>query len=861
MKLFKLGILSVLMTAMLILSGCSGESEIKEVEVPVIKEVEKTVTVEVPGPNKVKITTTTKKVTVKSDTINYNLSDSVALATAWEDSVNKPYNASGSYNSVRAAGTTSDKFAKAGRSLKKINEAGVEEDVISVKPLTEDEQIQIKTGLKQIDTTNENVNEAIKDFLIGEGYETKVTEEVTTSFVELKEGQTLEDIQTEIIKIEEEPVVIELKEGFEMQPVRQVFQSPYTDIYDEAKGIYIAYANYSEWKYTDESDAIFGSLVYVKNDGTSADIFVNSKEYNNPKLVPAFYMKSSDDEDYLQFDQAGNMFVAANDEHGKVSIYKYEPIGGTLTKVVPEINGLSIRNYRVSEDGKWLFLNAMVNGANNVFAIPTFRPEDYIELYKNDAQEWSVENVVVTNDRTVYFFVNDYAGGRRTSGLYKCKFDYANNTYSKDNIEKEITLPMWAFLEDLDNDYGRKTGSIDYEGLLNFIFSFCGDSSLKKEFRLDKAFEEYSEEKGLYDWYYGRLYTTKKDIDALKFIFEDAELAQIFQNYCYDDSRKDDGTYKGGKGRFPFERFVFIKDTNDTAYTVSPAYYNTWFGSTDTTGGILLTNNEGVFVLKPNNWDENINWFDCSTVVKVIDNNGNYVFEIPEALKHFECPAPRKDYVSVDPTQSEWFKKPFQTNKNGIFMYNKDSTQIWYYSNGVALNLLANDDASISEITSFYSDDDSVSFIARYGDSKFTHKIDLATRSLKEYKFSGNLTQVMEINNSIFKPKSSTDIAVSVKFQRIEDLTVTVSEPRDGKIFLTAAKKYNEDGFDENFSNYKWTCLEKVLNTKSDGSVNGGAYFIEIETEQFQNGSYPILVTAQKANGTYCSCFFYLIIE
>ena len=862
MKFFKIGILSIIAMAVFIFSGCENNTSGTGL------------------PSKVKITTKTQKVTVKS--INYNLDGAAALATTWVDEVQP---APSVLSSSRAAESAITK--KANKSLKKVvkekdaNDKDVysEQDVISVTTLSSEQKDRLKTKIADIKDKTTNLNEALKDLFKDEGIEVEVVEETEVKEVSITDGT---NVSTDEVVFED---ALELKEGFELQPVRQVYQSPYTDIDEGAKGVYIAYAWYSEWEYTNGTPVKFGSLVYVRNDGTSSDIFIDSKGVSNYKLVPAFWMKSSDDEDYLQFDQSGHMFVAAKDENNVVSIYKYEPIGGTLSKVLPDIQGLSIRNFRVSEDGKWLFLNAMVNNSNHVYAVPTYRPQDYIALYENNTEEWSVENVVVTSDRTVYFFVNDYAGGRRTSGLYKCKFDFANNTYSKDFVENETTLPMWAFEEDLFvynyDELGNRVGDhigieaefkkgndsqkIDYGKLLKFIFSFC-DPSVEKEFRLDKAFAEYTGDN--YDWFYGNLYTEEKDEDALEFIFKNNETDNLFwilQCYCYDDTRKDDGTFKGGRGRFPFERFVFKKGTDETAYTVSPAYYNTAFGSTDTTGGILLSNNEGVFVLKPDHWVQSTvkaedSWFDCSTVVKVVDNNGNYVFETPDALKHFECPAPRKEYVYVDPTQKDWYKKPFQTNKDGIFIYNKKGTEVWYYTNGKALNLLANDYTFIEKINSFFSDDASITFNASDGTDNFTHKIDLATREVVDYKLSGDFTQVIEVNTKASKPKD-TSVKVSIEFEKIEDLNVSISNPVNGKITLTADKNYVQDGFTENFSNYKWSCLGKVLNIGEDGKVNGGAYYIEIDTSNYTSGTYPILVIAEKKDKTHCSCFFNLIIE
>ena len=299
----------------------------------------------------------------------------------------------------------------------------------------------------------------------------------------------------------------------EYQPVREVYQCPYTNVEKQAKGIYVVFSSYIDF-WEDEAGnklAPIGQLMYVKPDGTVVDVFGS---INKPKTILDTTIKENDDWDYIKFDRQGNIYMIVKDE-GTSKICRYNPQNNNVSFYNIPGEKIYPLNFELTADGSYIILNTLVNyegiknikvrgpqgngekddvtttGENYVYAI-SVNSDTVKELYKpvttNRGRE--VENVCYdSKNNKVYFGVYSiYASGvgsgihvweRNTAG------DFVNEKvfFSPEDYfwrKKELTdLNYTAKYEELKN---AENGASDF---LAFLKSFYGPNADKVHFTLD----------------------------------------------------------------------------------------------------------------------------------------------------------------------------------------------------------------------------------------------------------------------------------------------------------------------------------------------------------------------------------------
>lgn len=653
--------------------------------------------------------------------------------------------------------------------------------------------------------------------------------------------------------------------------VRETYQCPYDKVEDEAKGIYIVYETFTD-------AAKMSAVSYVAPDGTVYDALKKDDVYQN---VPALHIKSNNDEPYIQFDKDGNFYCLTYSPTGKV-VYKYNPVSHTTDVItITDIDKFEINNFVVDEDGDNIFLNVFEEfvgepewvGIPAVYAIALkgSKKGTPVLLYKGKVKSHNVSNIIYWN-KAIYFVVDDHMNDRRESAVYIAKAD-RNNDYSIENVTAELNMAEWVLRDFMYKTYNTTTQDFDYTAIKNFIFDFC-DPSVEKELRLDKMFEQWSEAKGKYDWFYGDCYTELKDEDALKFLFKRAGVYNFIKKmndntFDWDvDPYDADGNSIIGirffqnlwghqNSRVPLEKMVFKKGTDETAYKTSPAYYNSDIASHEIYGGTLIANDEGVFLLfqEYENKEEGGKWVTVpaySTVWHIVDSDEHYVLSKPLSLESVKLAnSQREDWSWIEDTDvDKWYKKPMQANRDGLFVYNQDKTSIWYYHNGNAENLLAFDSSieNIDEIVSFSVSDSSVYYNAKSGDKYFTKKVDVATKSSVQIKYDDVLGQMMEITGKkVTSEEKAADTVITVTIPEMEDLILTTEESAS-KVTITVSNLVDAEGY--RFTDFYWTCFGKKLSDANSVDI----------PKTWARGSYRILLQAKK-NGMPYSATITVTIE
>lgn len=361
---------------------------------------------------------------------------------------------------------------------------------------------------------------------------------------------------------------LELEDWCTPQPVREIYQCPYENVKDSAKGVYTVFAGPVDWwKYKDGTPAPnIGQIMYLKQDGSSIDILKDSKD-DNVDWIPMIWMKEEEGNDYIQFDSDGNIFIAVfNRKTGKSAICYYCPADDMINYYSINVSEeLSINNFLITKDGKWIFLNAMLGGTrNNVYALQVNSNAEPITLYEaapvyNDGNEktvWSVSSLGLQDDKRLFWYVTEYENddsnnGERLfakSGLYIATRS-TNGSFSKDNVKRYYSILEWnidsairAFLGfDLDDNntkiirseasfYKGKDISC-YTNFLDYLKSQCGYNGEielnlswfkdKKELENHNPWNEWEPTKD-----YSTLYAEDEDKVVLK---NEAALKYLFE--------------------------------------------------------------------------------------------------------------------------------------------------------------------------------------------------------------------------------------------------------------------------------------------------------------------------------------------
>lgn len=581
-------------------------------------------------------------------------------------------------------------------------------------------------------------------------------------------------------QIQEEPVIMlstgievsetetkTLKNDCELPPVLEVYKCPYPNVEEEAKGVYTVFKDKIDWwQYEDGSSAPhIGQIMYVKPDGTTKDILNFDNDVNRYICT---YIKENNGEDYIQFDENGNIFILVHENsNNKHLIFRYNPVNDAITSYTVDIEGeLLINNFKISRNGKWIFLNVMINReSNNVYALQVNSNAKPITMYEfdsktveNNDEVWGVSSIGInpkTND--VYWYVNEYTSYTRAkSGLYVASMS-TSGSYSKEDVKFYYGLDEWNWNRAVEY-FVTKDDKKDYSGLLDYLKSFCrADRKTDEiEFSLLKFKDmtqapicnPYNDEK-IRD--FSKLYKEDengkvlKDEAALKYLFETKyvdvcpeslewswETAEADRNrslwessfkdfihYYYNYSLLGDDYFNFNPEvnwftycHFPFN-FVMFKKGSDEAIEIDSNYLKYMEGldfAATCDKGIILANDEGVWVYK-DYWDGNEKNNTFAQIFNLTDSNGNFTLTEPGKLSELNMKengfkAAQDFSVTRDPTDP-WYKKPFATNTKGFAAISKDQKTIYYHSNGITKDLLENDNnkSSIGTIYSFSLDD------------------------------------------------------------------------------------------------------------------------------------------------------------
>ena len=556
------------------------------------------------------------------------------------------------------------------------------------------------------------------------------------------------------------------------QPVREVYKCPYPTIEYEAKGFYTVFAGPIDWwQYEDGSKAPnVGQIMYVKTDGSVLDI-LNFE--NDVRRYAATWIKENDGEDYIQFDDNGNIFILTYDDSvGKNVVYRYNPMNDKIDGYTLNVQGdVDIRNFRITRDGKWIFLNAMLrHQQNNVYALQVNSTAKPITMYEFTGElpdvgkdpQWAVSSIEInptTNE--VYWYVCTYLDDTRAgSGLYVASRS-TNGEYSAKKVKRYHSTPSWC----LDNAVtkfitGRNVSEPDYEGFLDYLKSICNCDKNDVVFTLayfkdrweyvrEWNGEEYKEDfSPLYAEYEdgekkGQPLT---DIDALKYLFsktigfyhagqiDDKEfLFSYLKKYYEEFWRKtyidEEGFERSGKGgcvkegyknenAFPWEKVLINIKTGKPAVEIN--YNKGYYSENDS--GIILANDEGVWVLSDvwdGNADDGRGANIYSQVFKIADEKGNFALEQPgDILSQQFC---TRDSCRRKSDTDPWFKQPFNANTTGIAALSKDRKTVYFHKEGITKDLLENDTnkSRIERIYSFELEEEQLIYNAKVTDGSY----------------------------------------------------------------------------------------------------------------------------------------------
>lgn len=557
---------------------------------------------------------------------------------------------------------------------------------------------------------------------------------------------------------------------------------------DSNKGTYIVFTwMFDHFKYADGSDAPkMSQVIFVNKEGEVFDVL---NDNGNVNRCLATWIKEDNGEEYIRFDNKGNIFMVGHerdeetDTKKKLAIYRWNPTNG-LQKYKIDANIDYIRNFAITEDGSWIFINAMLDNftKDNVYAVEVNSSRDPIALYESKAdRDWCVRTISVDAHNRVYFYVNDYNDpANAASGLYIV--NKTSSGYSKDNVKRYICL-NWnsvnRFIRSILNEPKKKITSTDiakltnadYTAILNFIKSF---TNYKGE--MDFSLEYYKDKTKMPCWLYddngnkqydgftniSMLYkeddsgNVLKNEDALKFLIktespnkskndDDSEFDgetlffKEFRDECHCTERAH--SFKSECGPFPLEVCLVKQGTNNTVFeNWELDYLKAEYANAQE--GLFISNDYGV-------WTYN----DIFTKTDEKDANDTYIYKQTYAL--FRNIVDSDGYFKADPyvgslKNTELYviddglqyggeypskKLPFAANSKAVAAVSKDKKTIYYQEGNLAtVNLLANyaKKNEIGAIYSFNMDEDTILLNAslQQGSGYTTLSIDLATKEV-----------------------------------------------------------------------------------------------------------------------------------
>ena len=541
------------------------------------------------------------------------------------------------------------------------------------------------------------------------------------------------------------------------KPVVEVYTCPYTSVEAECKGIYTVFEGPiqpGEWKYTDGSDAPgVSQLMYTKPDGTVVDVLNIDGDVGHYIQT---YVKADDGNDYIKFDNKGNAFILADDGYNSV-VYRYNPLNDSVTKydtgLKSDKSSVNIRNFEITRDGSWIFLQVLRNegensGYSGVYAmeinsskiIKIFENELNTDYNTNTSGGW-VRNLTYNSTNNTLYFYNWTSKFYDKAGLYVLEAR-SDGSFNPDDLKVYYKIPVWVFwnlardkiMEEkvvgkdengdvtswvakegvTDDDYKDfiaflKTKT-DYKGNpddIVFDLSFF-DSDIVKNAK-NKDGEVFIDEWTI------EMYTAKdedgnylKEVDALKYLLEtpiswDTDYKRsIMTKLSWDFWDWEENVRDKNSDRYGYflEAFLHHKDGKTDIFNYSSKYSDfTTIGGND---ALALCNDDGTWVFTNiYESEDDINWYrKRSNLFQLTDRRGNFMVSQPDGIKdkkfyYFGSDTKRKD---TDP----WYKMPFEITSTGLAAISEDGKTIYYYSKGTVKDLLESD-PNKSSILSIYS--------------------------------------------------------------------------------------------------------------------------------------------------------------
>lgn len=250
------------------------------------------------------------------------------------------------------------------------------------------------------------------------------------------------------------------------KPVVEVYTCPYTSVEAECKGIYTVFESSvypGEWKYTDGSDAPgVSQLMYTKPDGTVVDVLNIDGDVNHYIQT---YVKADDGNDYIKFDNKGNAFILADDGYNSV-VYRYNPLNNSVTKydtgLKSDKSSVNIRNFEITRDGSWIFLQVLRNegensGYSGVYAmeinsskvIKIFENELNTDYNTNPSGGWVRTLTYNSTNNTLYFY-NYTSKFYDKAGLYVLEAR-SDGSFNPDDLKlyyKMYPVSFWNLAKD-----------------------------------------------------------------------------------------------------------------------------------------------------------------------------------------------------------------------------------------------------------------------------------------------------------------------------------------------------------------------------------------------------------------------------
>ena len=611
----------------------------------------------------------------------------------------------------------------------------------------------------------------------GAKYARALEDDPIDSLLMVKEDENGEEVVSTAMEVSKE-----LEEWCKPQPVREVYKCPYTQLEEEAEGVYTVFAdNTWGWKYKDGTDAPnIGQIMYVRPDGKTFDILNFDNDVSRGVVT---YVKENSGKDYILFDLDGNAYILVNEyDNDVVAVYRFNPVKGTTDRYALNVEAdfqnlenevnIWVDDFDVSADGRWIFLNAHLNLTggrfqSNVYAIPVNSSNsEQLVIYENEIDGGWVNSLVYNDgNSTLYFYEWDSDFAMENAGLFALKRK-SNFTFDVKDLKRYIKISPWEFhmgqtkyVINEDETTGKRTlkENPDYAGFLKYLKDLCcyHDGSIDDiELNLSFFNTDIAKEHGL-----GHLYKEDeegnplKEIEALKYLFEtpfdDEEehdfdaIWDSFQGAAWGWENDFQTEEEKNKGYYPYflSALMWNKNTGKTPIN-DYCFFKQDF--TDVTGGNLFMNDDGIWNygdIGSNKEELGGEWtVDYARVFQVADADGKFILSQPASF------AEKKLYLLDDGYERRetepWYKKPFMANTEGFAVKSLDSKTIYYHKNGVTTDLLANDPFMTANhnIYSFSLSDTTLIYNAttpRGGNITVT--VDLKSKTSVEHSFGSKI--------------------------------------------------------------------------------------------------------------------------